>query len=307
LFLPDIADFAIGTGTRLQAAIKDIFDRSLAIISQDIVKAVPTPQAAVTQVSQINTPQRTHNLALGGTFEPANEAFVPSTGSHGSSVLAFYEHPNHSQPKLQDEAQFVYPGSFGNGPRIFSEPNIANHMSSAEMALSLGAPMATISPQIQPNLHHQQLPNRHPSLQHLHHHSQQQFQHSPHPSPTAVDFTNPFTPLPPNFALGPPFQPQMHDISPHQPAVQAMFPQINSAAWRQFADTIMHNIGHEQAYLHNMPSLSHMGGAGGGPMSNNNLDLATAHIASLSGMHLPLQDGGADQPWPLIHNVNNPH
>jgi hypothetical protein len=86
-----------------------------------------------------------------------------------------------------------------------------------------------------------------------------------------------------------------------------MFPHPNSAAWRQFADTIMHNMGQEQAYLQNMPTLEPHGGAAPRSFAGHDLDLATAQIASMSGMHLPLQDGGADQPWPLIQNANNPH
>jgi hypothetical protein len=216
---------------------------------------------------------------------------------------------NDSQQPLQDKDQFTYSQPFGAGARMYSEPNAATHMLSGELGLGMAAAMATLPPQSQPDqraLQHQQPPNRHPSLQHLQHHSQDSFQHPQHPSPTPVGFTNPFTPIPSNFTLGPPFQPQVHDISPHQPAVQAMFTYPNSTAWRQFADTIMHNIGPEQAYLQNMPALDQPGRAGDGPAGTTDLD-PNAYIAGMSGMHLPLQNGGAEQRWPLIHNVNNPH
>jgi hypothetical protein len=311
-----IADPVTGTGTRLQAAIKDVFDRSLAVIGQDIYKPVPTPQVAVAQPIQTTTSRRTHSLPLEDAADHKDAAFVPSTSAHKTSMLAFSGHvPEQKlfQQEMHNQAQFAFPQSFGIGTRLYSEPNLADQMSMGEIELGIGATMAAVSPQSRSShssLQQRQLQDRHPSLQHLQqqpHHQQQQFQNSQLPSPTTVDFTNPFTPMPSNFTLSPPFEPQLHNITPHQPAVQAMFPHPNSAAWRQFADTIMHNMGQEQAYLQNMPTLEPYGGAAPRSFAGHDLDLATAQIASMSGMHLPLQDGGADQPWPLIQNANNPH
>jgi hypothetical protein len=106
--------------------------------------------------------------------------------------------------------------------------------------------------------------------------------------------------MPSNFPLGLAFQPQIHNLSPKQQPVHSLFHHPTSAAWRHFADTLMHNVGGQgHNFVPESPALNLLD-AGAGPAAGSELDLGMNHIAHVSGMQVPLQND-ASQPWPQIH------